>query len=148
MPFSIKFVGKNSINESLGEIISDGLDETIVIPTDFWSEDTYERQWKEAIERVSVSEGDIASMLLTSMHDPKGANYLECWPIYKVDGSVYLRNSLIFINESNNSINEQNLYNFVPPRETVSEDTGESISEWELNPKDLRDWLSSSMENS
>jgi len=25
----------------------------------------YERQWKEAIERVSVSEGDIASMLLT-----------------------------------------------------------------------------------
>lgn len=67
MPFSIKFVGKNSINESLGEIISDGLDETIVIPTDLYVRETVEGGYREGLSlrgRYSIYAPDPLCMTL------------------------------------------------------------------------------------
>ncbi len=142
MSFSIKFTGSHSTNEELGEIALDDFNETIVIPTEYWSKEKYEHQWKEAITRIVSSDDDISSMLMVSMYDPQKANFLVAWPLYKIGSSVYVQNNLIFMNTLRRPFNEQRIYDFVPQRETISEDTGEPISEWQLSLDDLKTWLS------
>lgn len=142
MSFEIKFTGKRVDDGELGEIGFGDLDEQFVAPVEYWSKEKYETQWKEAVGRIVNSRDDTSSMLIISMHDPRQANFLVAWSLYKIDNRVYAQNSLIFMNSLKQPFNERMIYDSVPERETISEDTGEPISEWRLSVDDLATWLS------
>ena len=142
MSFEIKFIGKSTDEGELGEIEVDDLDEQFVVPITYWDKQKYESQWQEAIERIVNSRSDANSMLVVSIHDPKEANFIVVWPLYKINNKVYVQNSLIFMDNLKQPFNEQMIYSFVPERGTISEDTGEPISEWQISLDDLATWLS------
>jgi len=148
MSFAIRFIGQKADEGEYGEITLGDFSEHFIAPTDYWGMRAYEKQWREAVRRVVDSDSDIDSMLIISMPNLSEADVIESWPLYKVGSNVFVQNSRIDQELLDEKIDEENLYKIIPPRETISKDTGEPISEWKLSLGDLKDWLSSSMENS
>lgn len=145
MSFEIKFIGEHTNGGEIGEVVLDNLEslnERFLAPTDYWGKEEYEKQWTDAIERIVNTDTDISSMLIVSMPDLSKADVIEAWPLYKVGKNIYLQNAWIDKEMLAEEINEDDLFKYVPIRETVSEDTGEPISEWQLSLDDLKSWLS------
>ncbi|WP_226963066.1 hypothetical protein [Streptomyces mimosae] len=94
----------------------------------FWSADDYRRSWRSAF--VALADDSAAtSCLVTSITDPANSNFIFCWPLYRSGETVFVQNSLIFLEELTSPFDPAEPWHSVLPRETVSEE-GRPISEW------------------
>jgi hypothetical protein len=96
----------------------------------YWDKSKYSKQWKTACERLL--DGNLKSDLVTNIYNPSTANFLFWWVLYLSGNNVYIQNHILFLNELDKPFDEGKLYDFVPDRETETED-GESVSEWKID---------------
>jgi hypothetical protein len=104
--------------------------ERFLASLDFWTRSDYLRQWQEAIDRIK--QGHEKSALFTSITDPKYGNFFTWWPTYVVDGIVYFRNGLLFLDRLGEPFDLANPYKYVENRTTKTQD-GTAVSEWSLD---------------
>lgn len=141
MVFSLKFTSELSETAALAEIEVDDLKELLEVPTTYWTKQDYINQWREAVGRIINAESD-KSILFVSMLDPKKANFLFTWPMYRYNDTVFIQNHLLFLKDLPEKFDEGDPYASIPIRETASDDN-EPISEWEIDIIDLKKWYES-----
>lgn len=144
MSFSIELSRENvldseSVSEGRSGLITIGpFQERFVAPLDYWTASDYERHWVHAISRL-LDTSD-RSCLVTSMHDPETANFIEWWPLYRIANTVFIQHHLLFLDALVIPLNPNDLFPLVPQRRTVNED-GDPISEWQVPIEDLAGFL-------
>jgi hypothetical protein len=144
MAFSIKFLHDQIEDLQDGEKTSCGLitigefEERFIVPLNFWNASDYEKHWKNAIKRILINK---SSCLITAMYNPKYANFINWWPLYREHGKVYIQNHILFFKELKQPFDPKNPFTFIPEHERTTED-GEKISEWVTSINDLTDYLS------
>jgi hypothetical protein len=133
--FSIKLLPGKAPRTANAEIVIGAHKEIAEVPLQYWRRDQYRDQWHGAIERI-VS-GKPTACLITGMHDPRTANFLMWWPMWREGEIVYIQNQILFMDDIRASFNESEPHRFIPKRATVTDD-GEKISEWSVNVNDIR----------
>lgn len=147
--FKINFISddvlktQSSANESnrFAEIAIGDFSEQFLIPTEYWSEQDYISQWKEAINRLTNEDKNSKSALIVAMHDPQTVNFINWWVMYKdiKQKIVYIQNNLLFTDALAEDFNISNIYRYISDRKTRTEE-GDRISEWQATIKDLVDF--------
>ncbi len=94
-----------------------------------WPAERYLRQWQEALQRIL--DGRKNSAFITSITDPRSANFIRWWVAYRVGSSICFQEHVLFLNSATEGFDESDPYRSVPKRETVGEEA-ERISEWIL----------------
>ena len=107
---------------------------------EYWAPDQYETQWYSAVSRVLDKRRD--ACLITSVTDPKTANFLFWWPIYVCGDLAIIQNQVLFLERFRKDFELDKAYQYLEPRESVSED-GEPISEWSVSLSELKSWRDS-----
>ena len=95
----------------------DGSDlcESIDMAIQYWTEETYEKQWQIGLERIKTRD---TSCLIASIQDPKKGPFINCWVLYKIGDKIHIRNSMFF-NEvyekavGKNILTPENCYDFI-----------------------------------
>lgn len=105
---------------------------------EFWKKNDYESQWRKAIK--SVVNGSQKACLITSITDPKTANFLFWWPVYRVDDLIVVQNQVFFLENCRSLFDLEAPEKLVPDRATANEE-GARISEWSMSLTDAREWL-------
>jgi hypothetical protein len=140
--FSIKLSGQviNGDGEeiALGAIRIDDFEEAISCPLSYWKQDEYLQQWCEGLKRLV--ENDVPSAVVTSMYDPKFANFIMWWIMYPIGDVVYIQNQILFMEDIVDDFSLENIYKFIPARETINED-GMPISEWTISRRAVSSFL-------
>ena len=141
MIFSIKFRPvDNDVNnngERPGIIILADFQETFVASLIYWEVKDYENHWRTALERLVRGDD---SCLITSLTDPKTANFLDWWPIYRNQEVAVFQNHLLFLDTLPRVFTPDNPYQFIPEHRTKTDEGGE-ISEWTVPVKDIEEFL-------
>ena len=108
---------------------------------EFWSKNDYRCHWRTSIRRLTeLSELHNKSCLITSLTDPKSANFLFWWPIYRIGDCAYFQNQVLFLDQIVGRFDPNNPYGFVSDRMTVSQ-VGSPISEWSVPVSSLSRFL-------
>jgi hypothetical protein len=142
MSFLINLTDKqfedSSVMYQVGEIRLGDFYETFWASLSYWNEYDYLNQWKDALKRIC--NGNNRSCLITSIYDPSNANYIFWWPLYLDENIVHIQNHILFLDELDQPFSEQNPYESIRSRETVSEDSSK-ISEWDVQVNDIKVYL-------
>jgi len=145
MAFHICLLPENNVepfsvdhNIRLGEIVIGDYIEMFEASTSYWTADDYQKQWKQAIERIV--NGEAKSRLITTMYDPVKANFIFCWPIYREGMRVYFQNQMLLMENQDFPLDLKNTFLNIEDRQILN-DEGLSISEWEVSVFDLKDFL-------
>jgi len=99
---------------------------------EYWPEETYEKQWREGLERLKTHG---TSCLIASVECPPKGAFVNCWILYKIDNKIHIQNRMFFANiykkaVRKNIVTTENCYDLlIDQREVVDED-GRKISEW------------------
>jgi hypothetical protein len=104
--------------------------ETFIASLFYWSADDYRTSWHST------------SCLVTSITEPDNSNFIFCWPLYRIDETEFVRNSIIFLEELGDRFDTAAPWKSIRPRETVAED-GHRISEWRTTMTALRQFFAS-----
>ena len=104
----------------------------------YWSKKKYQQHWNESI--VRIINGEDASCLITSMRNPKTANFIFWWLLYRVGEDIFIQNQVLLFDHLKVSFNENNPYIHIEERETVTEN-GIPISEWKVSIRDLKEFV-------
>lgn len=84
MNFLIKFLDKKIERESdifqTGKITINNYSEMFHASLSYWNKSNYIHQWKQGIQ--FIIDGIDKSCIVTSMFDPKNANYIFLWSLY------------------------------------------------------------------
>lgn len=138
--FSIKLAdGDKYLDNELvavGNIQIGSFNEEFQASLSYWSRENYQTQWMDAVYKLINGEDKVA--LITSMYPPKTANFIIWWMMYRIGENVHVQNQVLFLDELDKDFEEENVYQFIPERETVTED-GDVISEWIISLKDIID---------
>lgn len=132
--------------ESEGDLVNQGFfkigdfEESFQASLSYWNRNRYVSQWREALNRLL--DGKKSSAIITTMHDPNTANFIFWWVMYLVGDDVYIQNHVLFLDELERPIDENNLYRFIPERETQTEE-GEKISEWVIGISAVKEFADS-----
>ena len=152
MAFSINFLDKTTLLKSAQDDFKEVLDtddieaaeitigdfkEVFLSSVDYWHVTEYQKHWAETVEKILNGECD-KTALIVNMHDPKDANYLNCWPLYREGDTIYIHNQLLFISQIK-EFDIANLPEYVDARQTVNQD-GDAISEWATSADELQVW--------
>lgn len=133
MTFMIKFARNSTAGLDLitatGEIVVGEFSETFQADLSYWREGEYEASWRENVERLAL--GYDRAALITSISDPRSANFVFWWPMYRIGQQVILQNHVLFLDELDGTFTPGRAHDFVPTRVNVNEE-GEEISEWVL----------------
>lgn len=139
--FSIKFTDDSSASrekEIAGKIKIGGFSESFSSLLSYWNMQQYVAQWERSLQNIiNASEKEA---LVTSMHDPETANYVNIWTMYREAECIYLQDHILFLNEI--EFDESRVADSVLPREKVDED-GNKISEWQTTVFAVEDFLKS-----
>ncbi len=108
--------------------------EQFTAPLDFWDVNDYRRHWCESVDFLISSGKD--SCLITAMHDPNTANFIQWWLLYPRGDKVFIQNQLLFLNRLSSPFDILRPYLQVPSRQVIN-DEGVPISEWESTLKDF-----------
>jgi hypothetical protein len=76
------------------------------------------------------------------MYDPNTANFIFWWVMYLIGDDVHIQNHVLFLDELERSFDENDLYSFIPERETQNEE-GESVSEWVVGLSSIEECVGS-----
>jgi CdiI N-terminal domain len=123
---------------SLGVIQIGSFQERFIASLMYWSADDYKRHWKQAIKRILHS-SDV-SCLITSMVNPITGNHIFWWPMYRMNGHVFIQNHILFFDQLQSQFDERNPFSSVTERQTIDED-GNRISEWSVQINELEEFL-------
>lgn len=138
--FFIELANENTFLEdelfAIGKIRIGSFSETFHVPLSYWTRDKYRSQWKAAIYKLIHGENKVA--LITSMYSPKNANFILWWKMYRIEENIHIQNQVLFMEDLDKEFDEENIYQFIPERRTLTED-GDSISEWIISLKDIID---------
>jgi hypothetical protein len=74
------------------------------------------------------------------MRDPQTANFIQWWPLYRLDDTVHVQNQILFMDALPGPLLPHDPYVHVAERRTVSED-GSPISEWRVPVADVEHFL-------
>lgn len=121
-----------------GYLVIGEFNETFQASLSYWDRDKYLSQWKEALRRLS--NGERSTALVTKMYNPNTANFIFWWVFYLIKDIVHIQNQILFLNELERPFEESNLYEFIPARETHTQD-GILISEWTVNISDIKNFI-------
>lgn len=136
--FSISFISNNTPKVPsgyfLGEIIIGNFRETFHASSAFWTKQQYELQWADAKKRILL--GEITSAFITSMVNPKTANFIKWWPVYIENGKAIFQEQILFIDSQKIQFNEMNPYQSIEKRRSIT-DEGENISEWNIKISEI-----------
>jgi hypothetical protein len=113
-----------------GEICIGDYIERFNAPVEVWSRQEYLDQWREALERFRS--GHQPTCLVTAMRDLAESDFISIWPIYKDGENAVFQNQVLLSSYIRDRFDGENVYDFIEPREIVSED-GELISEWKVS---------------
>ena len=70
------------------------------------------------------------------MYDPRSANFLMWWPMWRVGDTVFVQNQILFMDKIREGFDEEGLERYIPKRTTTTSE-GERISEWSVSVKDI-----------
>jgi hypothetical protein len=138
LPDSESPVKEEQTGIRLGEIRIDDFVETFEMSVSFWDSNDYLNHWKDALGRI-VS-GYHKSCLITSMHDPKNANFIVWWPIFREESVVIFQNQILFMNQLDTPFNPKDPFAHVGERKRVSE-SKYPISEWSVGLSAIEEFL-------
>jgi hypothetical protein len=140
MTFEIKLFESQTLEtRGRGEISLATYSEQFECTFEFWSREDYENHWYKCIRRVVIDRLD--SCLITSLTDPRTANFLFWWPIYMTsEDSVAIRNEVLFLDQHHVHFDPDAPFSSLRPRAVTSEE-GIKISEWHLPLASLDSWL-------
>jgi hypothetical protein len=138
--FSIEFITPPKVVQNLrrGVIIIDNYKEQFEASLSFWTPNDYQSHWRQALNRILT--GAERSCLITSTYDPKSANFLFWWPLYRDNTTVYIQNQVLFLDTIGGIFRVADCYSYIPARRTHS-DSGAPISEWSTNITDIQSFL-------
>jgi hypothetical protein len=140
MAFDLKFTGlAYEKQEHEAEIIIGSFSEKLLIPTTYWDVLDYQKQWRSAANTILTSEPNSASALITSMYEPKNANFITLWSIYREGGTVFIQNKLLFMKDIKGSFKLEKMHEYIGSRVNVNQD-GEKISEWSCTIDELKEF--------
>lgn len=99
-----------------GYIIIGDFKEKFYSSIEYWEPEDYEKQWHEAIERLTHYS---KSCLITEINDPLKGHFIEWWVIYKIKNKLYIKNQWLFNKIykkfiGNKTISHSNCYDFIP----------------------------------
>jgi hypothetical protein len=106
----------------------------------YWDRNKYLSQWREALKRLL--NGERCSALVTTMYDPKNANFIFWWVMYLIGDDVHMQNHVLFLDELERQFDESELYSFIPEREEQTEE-GQPISEWVVKISAIKGFVDS-----
>jgi CdiI N-terminal domain len=104
-----------------------------------WPPEQHRRQWLEAAERLL--NGESKSAFVTMFVSPKNGGHFEWWPCYRVGEVVYFQNQFLSYERIASPFAVESLYEYVSDRETLDDDGGVPISEWEVPLQWVRDFV-------
>jgi hypothetical protein len=138
--FSIKAItSKNEIIESTFyrrfEITIGSFKESFLSPLVYWSVDSYEKHWKENIRKFIFSKMD-CTFLITEMYDPKYANFIRWWILYRNGEDVIFQEQVLFLEDVEGEFCLSSAHKLILPYQSINED-GEKISEWSIKISSL-----------
>jgi hypothetical protein len=142
--FSIRL--SDNMFDSEGDSVSSGsikignFEEAFQASLSYWDRSRYLSQWKEALNRLLS--GERSSAIITTMYDPNTANFIFWWVMYLIGDDVHIQNHVLFLDELERSFDENDLYSFIPERETQNEE-GESVSEWVVGLSSIEECVGS-----
>jgi hypothetical protein len=126
--------------EATGTIIVDDLTEPFLADLSYWTRTQYLRSWITALTVLDSTEV-ATTCLITSMSDPRTANFITSWPLYRIGNEVHVQNQVIFLDQLEQKFDESAPWRSVASRETVNED-GVALSEWHCSIYEIRDCAS------
>lgn len=121
------------------DLVVADLHEQIFASLEVWSKQDYFDQWREGLKRIIDHK---RSVLVTCVHHPKTANYIELWELYVIENYVEAQNTYLAIDELDSPFDKNNVYKYVGDR-VVELDDGEEIIEWRISLKDVAACLKS-----
>jgi len=136
--FVIEFVGKPQIefNEPAvrGRITLGDFSEEFITSLVFWTVDDYQKQWREATERLL--DGHDRSCFVASMRESLSDGAVFLWTAYKLAGNVFFQHKLLLLETVKGNFEPSNPYAQVDKRQTKTEE-GQQISEWRVLVSDV-----------
>jgi len=144
MSFQINFLPERVPQLSRGEKAAFGVIqigsywERFIASLNYWSMADYQNHWREAMERVANSKKK--SCLITSITDPKKTNFIEWWPIYRVEKVIHFQNHLLFLDQLKSPFDPRDPYKSIHQRRTIG-DEGHKISEWSVSVEAVKEYL-------
>jgi hypothetical protein len=137
MPFSISFLDEPLIYEdddptyvaAAGKLVIGDWEEIFVSSLYLWSKEDYKAQWLHAM--ISLLNGSEKAALIVEYLGPD-AGRLWWWPMYRVEGSVYLREQILFFDQLEEPFSLEKAFSFIRDRRIINED-GYKISEWNVS---------------
>lgn len=131
----------SSLNQSKdlarGEICLGEFRETFEVSLGHWTPSRYEQQWMQGVSRIL--KGNDRSCLITSITDPRTANFIFWWPVYCVGTDCLFQNQVLFLDALSSRFDDSEPYSHISERISTTEE-GVRISEWTVPMRDLRDW--------
>ncbi|MFF4316886.1 hypothetical protein [Streptomyces sp. NPDC001507] len=124
------------VSAGAGRIVVGDFTETFPVDLTFWDPEHYEKSWASALRRVEEA-NVTTSCLVSSITDPKTANFVFCWPLYRIHDDIFVQNFLIILNDLDHAFDPENPWFSVGPREVVDEE-GNNISEWRVDVATVR----------
>ncbi|SBW24406.1 hypothetical protein FDG2_4140 [Candidatus Protofrankia californiensis] len=124
----------------VGKIVAGGLDETFEAPIGKWTQSDYESSWRG--ELLSLLRGEDVAVLLTVTIDPREANWLRGYTLYRFGDEVRIQERMFLMDELDHGFDLRNPSNFASRYESVNEN-GRRISEWVVSLADIRRFLES-----
>lgn len=132
----VKQKGKGTL---IGEIKIGDFCETFEMAGDYWTSIDYEQQWIVGLRRVLEGKD---SCLITSMTDPKYANYIMWWTLYVRRPDVLVHNQLLFLDQLSHDFSVDAPYAHIPVYSNRNEE-GDELSEWKTTMADIEVFLES-----
>jgi hypothetical protein len=129
MSIAIRFLQpvQSETGLAVGEIVLGDFVERFESPLAFWGIPQYERQWSDGLTRLAA--GASRSCLITQMYDPRTANFIVWWPMYRDGGRIVVQNQVLFMDALAELFDPSDPYRFISNRVSRTEE-GESVSEW------------------
>ncbi|GHH31359.1 hypothetical protein [Streptomyces rubradiris] len=124
---------------AIGHITVGDFEESFPMDLTYWGVEQYQTSWASCL-RILEGGHDTTSCLISSITDPSHSNFITCWPLYRSGETVFIQNSIIFLEDLPEHFNPAEPWHSVEPRSTVDEE-GHEVSEWQTTISEIRRFL-------
>lgn len=124
---------------AFARITIDDFNERMLVPLGYWSQADYKAQWTAAITEL---EQKGRSALIVEMYNPRYANFIKCWPLYRNDEEnvVYVFNQTLFLDELSDPFRADDIAGYIDEKPEFFSNDGSKISSWKTSVLALRNW--------
>jgi CdiI N-terminal domain len=112
--------------------------ERFIAELSFWTRSEYQLHWERQL--VSIVDKTLRGGLITSMDDPGTAKFIEWWPMWREDSTIFFQNQLLFLDQLLEPFDPYDAARSVGVRKTTSSD-GAAISQWNVHVDSIRQFL-------